>query len=54
MKGHVDSVVHRPVGSVGKLQGAQEWVCDGFQVEQDKALKGLHNHRGQGDGSVVI
>ena len=38
VKGHVDSVVHRPVGSVGELQGVQEWVCDGFYVGQDKAL----------------
>jgi len=30
VKGHVDSVVHRPVGSVGELQGVQERVCDGF------------------------
>ena len=53
MKGHVNCIVYRPVGSVGKLQGVQERVSDGFEVEQHKALKCLHHHRGQGDGSVV-
>ena len=54
MKGHVYCIVYRPVGSVGKLQGVQERVSDGFEVEQHKALKCLHHHRGQGDGSVII
>ena len=54
MKGHVNCIVYRPVGSVGKLQGVQERVSDGFEVEKHKALKCLHHHRGQGDGSVVI
>ena len=51
---HVDCIVYRPVGSVGELQGVQECVCDGFEVGQDKALKTLHDHRGQSDRSVVI
>ena len=54
MEGHVYSIVHRPVGSVGELHGVQERVRDGFEVRQDKALKGLHDHRGQGDWSVVV
>ena len=32
MEGHVDGVVYRSVGSVGELQGVQEWICDGFEV----------------------
>jgi len=36
---HVDGIVYRPVGSGGKLQGAQEWVTYGFEVRQHKALK---------------
>ena len=40
MEGQVDSVVYRPVGSVGKLQGVQERVSD--------------DHRGQGDRSEVV
>ena len=52
VKGHVDSVVHRPVGSVGELQGVQEGSV--MDLMWDKALKGFHNHRGQGHGSVVI
>ena len=54
MEGHVYSIVHRPVGSVGELHGVQERVRDGFEVRQDKALKGFHDHRGQGDWSVVF
>ena len=54
MEGHVDCIVYRPVGSVGKLQGIQDRVCDGFEVCQHQVLKRLHYHRGQGDGSVVI
>ena len=54
MEGHVNCIVHRPVGSVGKLQGVQKRVCDGFKVCQQQALERLHYHRGQGDGSVVI
>ena len=42
------------LASVGELQGVQEMVCDGFEVGQHKALKRLHHHRGQGNGSVVI
>ncbi|XP_060771606.1 neuronal acetylcholine receptor subunit alpha-9 [Neoarius graeffei] len=29
-------------------------VSDGFEVVKHKALKGFHNHRSQGDGSVVV
>ena len=54
VKGHVNCIVYRPVGSVGKLQGVQERVSDGFEVKQHKALKCLHHYRGQGDGSVII
>ena len=39
VKGHVYCIVYRPVGSVGKRQGVQERVGDGFEVEQHKALK---------------
>ena len=54
MESHVNCVIHRPVGFVGKLQWVQEGVCDGFEVCQHKALKRLNYHRGQGDGFVVI
>jgi len=54
VEGHVDDIFYRPIGSVGKLQGVQDWVSCGFEVGQHKALKLLHYHRGQGDGSVVI
>ena len=39
VKGNVYCIVYRPVCSVGKLQGVQERVSDGFEVEQHKALK---------------
>ncbi|XP_075952817.1 scavenger receptor cysteine-rich domain-containing protein DMBT1-like [Anarhichas minor] len=36
----------RALSSPGsKLQGVQEWVGEGFEVGQDKALKRLHDHR---------
>ena len=54
MEGHVYCIVDRSVDSVGKLQGVQERVCGGFEVGQPKALKRLHHHRGQGNGSVII
>ena len=54
VEGHVYCIVDRSVDSVGELQGVQERVCDGFEVGQHKALKRLHHHRGQGNGSVVI
>ena len=54
MEGHVDCIVYRPVGFVGELQWIQEWVCDGSEVGQHKALKGHHDNRGQGDSSVVL
>ena len=54
VEGHIHCIVYRSVDSVGKLQGVQESVCDGFEVGQHKALKRLHHHRGQGNGSVII
>ena len=54
MEGQVDRVVYGPVGSVGELQGVQVWSGDGPEVWQDKALKGLHDYRGQRDGSEVV
>lgn len=54
MKGCVDCSVYTPVGSLGVLQGVQEWVGEGFKVGQDKALKRLHEHRGQCNRPVVI
>eukprot|EP00064_Thunnus_orientalis_P003907 superscaffoldBa00000338_g3918 len=45
VEGHVYCIIHRPVGSVGELQGVQEWVCDGFKVGQYKVFKRLHYHR---------
>ena len=38
VKGHVYCIVYRPVGSLGKLQGVQERVSDGFEVEQHKTI----------------
>ncbi len=32
VEGHVYCIVYRLVGSVGELQGIQEWVSDGFKV----------------------
>ena len=52
--GHVNCISYRPVGSVGELQGVQEWVCYGFHVGEHKGLKRLHDHRGEGNRSVVI
>lgn len=31
VQGQVSSIMCRPVGSVGKRQGVQERVCDGFE-----------------------
>lgn len=45
MKGEVDCVVYRPVGSVGELQRVQYLRGDGLEVRQDQALKGLHGYR---------
>ena len=39
MEGHVNCIVHRPVGSLGKLQGVPEVVSDGFEVCQHQALE---------------
>lgn len=33
--GHGDGVVNRPVGSLGKWQGVQMRVGEGFEVGQD-------------------
>ena len=38
VQSHVYCIVYRPVGSVGELQGVQEWDGYGFQVGQHKAL----------------
>ena len=54
VQGHVNCIIYRPVGSVDELQGVQEWVRYGFQVGKHKALKRLHDHRGEGNRSVVI
>ena len=54
VESHVNCVIYRPVGSVGKLQWVEEVVGDGLEVGQHEALKGLHYHRGQGNWSVVI
>uniref|UniRef100_A0AAQ4NQY4 F-BAR domain-containing protein n=1 Tax=Gasterosteus aculeatus aculeatus TaxID=481459 RepID=A0AAQ4NQY4_GASAC len=34
VEGHVDSIVHRLVGSVGELQGVQEGVGEGLQADK--------------------
>lgn len=44
VESHVNCIIYRPVGSVGKLQ---ERVCDEFELGQDKVLKGLHYHKCQ-------
>lgn len=44
-EGHVDSIIYKPLGSVGELQGVQDGVSKGFEVEQNNALKGLPDHR---------
>ncbi|CAB1436153.1 unnamed protein product [Pleuronectes platessa] len=54
VESHVDCLVYRPVGSVGKLQRVKEVVGYGLEMGQHKALKGLHYYRGQGDWSVVV
>ena len=54
VESHVDCIIYRPVGSVGKLQWVEEVVGDGLEEGQHRALKCLHYYRGQGDWSVVI
>ncbi len=49
----INGILYRPVGSIGKLQ-VVEWVSDGFEVGQHKALKRLNYYRGQCDRSAVI
>uniref|UniRef100_G3PLM9 POPDC1-3 domain-containing protein n=1 Tax=Gasterosteus aculeatus aculeatus TaxID=481459 RepID=G3PLM9_GASAC len=44
-EGHVDSIIYKPLGSVGELQGVHDGVSKGFEVEQNNALKGLPDHR---------
>ncbi len=53
-KSHVDSVINRPVCSVGKLKRIQQGSSDVLQVGQDQSLKGLHDHRRECDRSVII
>lgn len=45
MEDHVNGVIYRPVG---KRHGVQERVCDGFEVGQKEALKGLHYQMSEG------
>ncbi len=54
MQSHIDSVIHRPVCSVGKLKRIQQGSSDVLQVGQDQSLKWLHDHRRECDRSVVI
>lgn len=54
MKVHVDGVVHRTIGSVGKLHGVKEGVGGGFEMGQDQELKGFHDDRGERYRSVVF
>lgn len=42
LKSYVYCTVHGSIGSVRKLPGVQQLVCDGFKVEQHKALNGLN------------
>ena len=39
MKGQVDSIMYRAIGSVGELQQVQERDSDGFEVGEDQVLK---------------
>ncbi len=45
MQSHIDSVIHRPVCSVGKQKRIQQGSCDVLQVGQDQS---------ECDRSVVI
>ena len=54
LQSHVDSIIRRPVCPVGKLQGVQQGSYNVLQVAQHQSLKGLHDHRRQGDRPVVI
>ncbi len=54
MQSHIDSVIHRPVCSVGKLKRIQQGSSDVLQVGQDQSLKWLRDHRRECDRSVVI
>lgn len=49
VKSHADRVIRCSVRSVGKLQQVCQKVRDVLQVNQYHSLKGVHNHRGQGD-----
>ncbi len=51
---YIDSVIHRPVCSVGKLKRTQQGSSGVLQVGQDQSLKWLHDHRRESDRSVVI
>lgn len=56
MEGHVYCTVYTPVGSVGGLwavQQQQQWVVDGFELEQHKTPVTLL-HRVHGVWSVII
>ncbi len=54
MQSHIDSIIHRPVCSVGELKRIQQGSSDVLQVGQDQSLKSLHDHRRECDKSVVI
>ncbi len=54
MQSHIDSIIHRPVCSVGKLKRIQQRSIDVLQVGQDQSLKWLNDHNRESDRSVVI
>jgi len=44
VEGHVDGIIYRPVGSVSKLQGVQEWVstrCSNYFITTEVRAMGL-------------
>ncbi len=54
MQSHIDSIIHRPVCSVGIVKRIQQRSRDVLQVGQDQSLKWLHDHRRENDRSVVV
>ncbi len=54
MQSHIDSVIHRPVCSVGKLKRIQLGSSDVLQVGQDQSLKWHYDRRRESDRSAVV
>ncbi len=54
MQSHTDSVIHRPVFSVGKLKRIQQGSSDVLWEGQDQSFTWLNDHRLESNRSVTI